>query len=115
MNYLSPDRRARNTRNAIHASLFQLSKTKDIHRITVKDICELAEINRSTFYKHYENLQILIDEISKEKAQKLIREYELIFQRSKTVLESTTSMFQVLKEDPGIYDWVLNQCQLVKE
>lgn len=109
MNYLSPDRRARNTRSAIHASLFQLSKTKDIHRITVKDICELAQINRSTFYKHYESLQMLVNEISEEKAQKLIDEYERIFHSSPSFFEVASGVFQVLKEDPDIYDWVLSR------
>lgn len=107
MNYPSPDRRARNTRNAIHASLYQLSQVKDLSKITVKDLCTLAEINRSTFYKHYESLQLLKDEISEEKAQKLIDEYERIFHATHSFLEVTTGVFQVLKDDPDIYRWVL--------
>lgn len=32
----------------------RLLKTREIEKITVADICRLAEINRSTFYRHYE-------------------------------------------------------------
>lgn len=34
-------------------SLMKLLKEKSISTITVKEICVLADINRSTFYSHY--------------------------------------------------------------
>lgn len=108
MNQSLTDRRSRNTRNAIRASLFALCKSKDIRRITVKEICDMAEINRSTFYKHYESLQILINEISEEKAQKLIDEYDRAFHPPYSFQEVSTSIFHVLREDPDIYHWILS-------
>ena len=33
---------------------------KDFEYITVKEICEVAEVNRSTFYLHYERCQTSI-------------------------------------------------------
>ena len=32
-----------------------LVKEKPFHSITLKEVCERAEINRSTFYKHYKD------------------------------------------------------------
>ena len=35
---------------------------KDFEYITVKEICEVAEVNRSTFYLHYETMSDLLSE-----------------------------------------------------
>ncbi len=37
-------------------------ENKDFEYITVKEICEHAGVNRSTFYLHYENIGDLLDE-----------------------------------------------------
>lgn len=47
------DRRKRYTRKVLKESLISLLKDKPISSVTVKEICELADINRSTFYTHY--------------------------------------------------------------
>ena len=47
------DRRTRYTRNAIKDSLLLLLEKKSFEKITVTEICALAEINRGTFYLHY--------------------------------------------------------------
>lgn len=39
-----------------------LLEEKDFSYITVKEICEKAEVNRSTFYLHYETLEDLLSE-----------------------------------------------------
>lgn len=39
-----------------------LLEKKDIEYITVTEICKYAEVNRSTFYLHYENIGDLLNE-----------------------------------------------------
>ena len=46
------DRRVRKTRAQMRAGLAYLMKTKSIKEITVKDLVEAADINRSTLYVH---------------------------------------------------------------
>lgn len=53
------DRRVLRTRKAIVAAYLSLLKEKNIHSISVSDITERADINRATFYAHYENKQHL--------------------------------------------------------
>lgn len=43
-------------------ALIALLGVKDLEYITVKDICEKAGVNRSTFYLHYETLTDLLNE-----------------------------------------------------
>ena len=43
-------------------ALIALLEKKDFEYITIKEICGKAEVNRSTFYLHYENTTDLLRE-----------------------------------------------------
>ncbi|MBT2214525.1 TetR/AcrR family transcriptional regulator C-terminal domain-containing protein [Virgibacillus dakarensis] len=47
-------------------SIMKLLEEKQISAITVKEICELADINRSTFYAHYADQFDLLEQIEEE-------------------------------------------------
>ena len=51
-----------NTAILFDEALIQLLEKKDIEYITIKEICNKAGVNRSTFYLHYENINDLIEE-----------------------------------------------------
>ena len=56
-------RSVRRTKTALRNSLIELMKTRSILRIAVKEICEAADVGRSTFYIHYESQYALLEEI----------------------------------------------------
>ena len=59
-----PDgRRVKMTKLLLKQSLIELMHEKSIHDISIKDICAGADINRSTFYRHYNTQFELYDEI----------------------------------------------------
>lgn len=51
-----------NTAFLMDEALISLLEVKDLEYITVKEICEKAGVNRSTFYLHYETIADLADE-----------------------------------------------------
>ena len=51
-----------NTALRMDEALIALLEEKDLEYITVKEICEEADVNRSTFYLHYETVGDLVDE-----------------------------------------------------
>ena len=51
-----------NTALRMDEALAALLEKKDFEYITVKEICDAAGVNRSTFYLHYENTRDLLDE-----------------------------------------------------
>ena len=51
-----------NTALCMDEALISLLKVKDLEYITVKEICEKAGVNRSTFYLHYETIADLVNE-----------------------------------------------------
>lgn len=51
-----------NTAKKMNEALISLIDKKDFEYVTVKEICETAGVNRSTFYLHYENISDLLKE-----------------------------------------------------
>lgn len=63
---IKTDPRIRRTRSAIRAAFFRLMKAKEFDSITVTDISDCADINRKTFYAHYESKEQLFAELIQE-------------------------------------------------
>ena len=68
------DPRTRKTKRAIRNAFAKLLSEKEINDITVRDVAELAEINRKTFYRYYAGIYQVVDEIENE----IVRSYEQI-------------------------------------
>ena len=51
-----------NTALLMNKALLMLLEKKDINEITIKEICEKAGVNRTTFYLHYQNIDDLFQE-----------------------------------------------------
>ena len=66
MDAKKPDRRTIKTRRALCAGLAELLATKELHRITVQEIADKADVNRVTFYKHYLDVYDLYDKLENE-------------------------------------------------
>lgn len=60
------DARVRYTKMVIKNSFAKLLAQKPLAKVTVKEICELSEINRATFYKYYCDPFDLLDNIEQE-------------------------------------------------
>ena len=60
------DRRIRKTENQLRAGLAKLLKKKNIREITVKELVEEVDINRSTFYLHYTDIYNMMSTIEEE-------------------------------------------------
>lgn len=60
------DRRKRKSQAAIKQALLELIREKDFEEITIADITNLADLNRGTFYLHYEDKYQMIDKLESE-------------------------------------------------
>lgn len=63
------------TRNLIRQEFIKLLNKKSLHNITVTEIAKQCNIERKTFYYHYENLPQLVKEIFDEELEKVIEEF----------------------------------------
>lgn len=57
------DSRVKRTKKLIRKGLAELAKKKSINKITVKELTDLIEINRGTFYLHYKDIFDLVESI----------------------------------------------------
>lgn len=60
------DLRTRRTRAGIQSAFLALRAKKPLEKITVKELAELAHINKATFYLHYRDIYDLSDQVEDE-------------------------------------------------
>lgn len=63
-------RKRQYSRMVIRRAFLELLEQKSINNITVKEICDLADVNRTTFYSNYYNIYDLLKQIEDEFYQK---------------------------------------------
>ena len=66
-----------NTATRMDEALIMLLEKKDFEYITIKEICDTAGVNRSTFYLHYENTSDLLRETTRYIIDKHLSYYEI--------------------------------------
>lgn len=89
------DRRWVRTRKSIRNAFAKLLIDKELEKITVKEIVEIADINRNTFYLHYSNVNEVVEEIENEIIAAFTAEIERI-------------EFSKLSKDPYLFYKSLN-------
>ncbi|MDO4283864.1 MAG: TetR-like C-terminal domain-containing protein [Eubacteriales bacterium] len=63
---MKTDARVRYTKQAIRTAFLTLLARKPVAQITVTQLCEMAQINRATFYKHYQDPFDLLQQMEDE-------------------------------------------------
>lgn len=57
------DRRVAKTKRAIYSAFAELLSQRDLDDVTIRDIVDIADINRKTFYNYYSGINALLDEV----------------------------------------------------
>ncbi|MCM3126962.1 MULTISPECIES: TetR/AcrR family transcriptional regulator [unclassified Paenibacillus] len=71
----SIDRRIIKSKQALKDALIQLMKRKEFKEISITDLVQVANLNRGTFYKHFQYKEDILDEILDDVIQDLIESY----------------------------------------
>ena len=66
-----------NTAQYMNEALLELLNKKEYEYISVKELCNKAGVNRSTFYLHYENMDDLLNETIENITNKLVSYYDI--------------------------------------
>ncbi|WP_440896882.1 TetR/AcrR family transcriptional regulator [Amphibacillus sp. Q70] len=94
------DRRVRRTKRQLKKAFIDLLYEKDIDSISVTDIVEKADYNRSTFYFHYKYKEELIKELNDSLLNGLINSFFTSREINFANLKST---------DIGVFDYILKK------
>lgn len=99
------DARVRYTKMMIRQVFLEQLSERELSKITVKGICDAADINRATFYKYYDNPYDLLDKLEIEQLEQLQKKIEENMAEDKE--ERLRSVFATvlsdLKENAQIY------------
>lgn len=91
------------TKKAFAESLVLLSKDRQLNKITVKEICEQAQLSRNAFYFHYKDINDLIEDIENtliEEVAQILKEIEkLPFPKSVyATIDNFIDLFEARKD-----------------
>lgn len=67
------DIRMEKTERAIRNAFLELRSKRALEKITVKELCALAQINKSTFYAHYQDIYDLSEKLQMETVRSMLR------------------------------------------
>jgi len=76
MNEEKIDRRVRRTKKLLRQGLTKLMSEKKINKITVKELTDLVDVNRATFYLYYKDIFDMVESIENELFDDFKRAFE---------------------------------------
>lgn len=91
------DARVRYTQKVLKESFLKLLEEKPVNKITVKEVCELAELNRATFYAHYTDCFALLESIEDEMLEGF--EESLKYIRSLDVTSLMSAIYEMIERN----------------
>ena len=99
-----PDRRTIKTRKALRESLAELLTTKELHRITVQEIADGADVNRVTFYKHYLDIYDLYEKLESD----LLTDMGLLFLKQNEGSGCMEQLIDYIDENRTVFSMVFS-------
>ncbi len=93
MNTKKTDLRVVKTLNNIQASFLSLLETKKLSEITVKEICDLAQCSRNTFYAHYTYKEDLYEQLVEDNIRHIIHGFRILEPKPKETVEQLVERY----------------------
>ena len=113
------DRRVQRTKRSIREAFFQLIQQKNLDSITVKEISELADVDRKTFYAHYNSVYDVLGEFESELESQIEEmllkcnpdelEKEFMFGLT-AIMKANIDFYRHVSSDVACY-FMYNQCE----
>lgn len=69
------NQRFRDMDKRLKSTLLELLKTSDFEKITVKKLCDAADVNRTTFYAHYVDIYEMMEQMEEHLNEELLSSY----------------------------------------
>ena len=96
------DRRVRKTKAQLREGLARLMQKKSIKEISVKELVDEVDINRSTFYLHYTDIYQMLQKIEEDAMQNItevMKKYPIDPDNSDSVLQFIVQFFSIMDND----------------
>lgn len=109
------NKRAQGTDEAIIRAVFEIIQLerRPLGKITVREVCEKAEINRSTFYAHYQDVFDVVEKVEKNMAKMHHARLQDVFLAGGGFREAIESMLEFVREYREFYSLYFSQSNRV--
>lgn len=97
------DLRVKKTKRAIQNAFYELLREKPAEKITVTEIVRRAEINKTTFYAHYETLDALVDELEQQTTQYVVEHMNGAYQLLEQPEVFVRNLFELMKQTSDFF------------
>ncbi|MCQ4637738.1 TetR/AcrR family transcriptional regulator [Anaerovorax odorimutans] len=107
------DRRVQKTKKAIREAYLSLILEKETPKITITEIAQRADIDRKTFYLHYDSIEDIIHEFGRQETEALILHLEqndffddtadmaALFRALNALIEANLELYQHIARTPS--------------
>ena len=86
------------SKTAIKENLLRLLNKKDLLDITVRELCHVSGVNRSTFYRHYDNIIDPLEAICDDILNRIIETSSSSYKEPQNALKNVTDSLYFFKE-----------------
>lgn len=102
------DRRVRRSRQWLQDALKALAQEQDYDSITVLDLAKRADVNRTTFYQHFGDKDVLLDSIISDLLEPIFSEGDAYLTEGTVLSQDRTppfvvNLFERIGGDAGFY------------
>lgn len=111
---MKTDLRVSKTKEALREALLHLLEQKSLNSISVTELCQIAKVNRGTFYAHYGQVENLFEEYFKTIMKDLADSYQEPYKYvqnllSKNVNPATIRIFHHIEKYQPFYRIVFSK------
>ena len=100
------DKRIIKTKNKLTNSLLELIAIKEIKNITVIELCQKAQINRTTFYKYYKDIDDFVAKIEMQLINELKKSIQDI--KRNYLISYINKIIESIQSQKNIYEKLIS-------
>jgi len=103
-NLMEENRRVKMTKRMIKDALLDLLEREPLSKISVTDLCKLADVNRATFYAYYSDPQALLREIENDAMESFpVPENAKSYYTAEDLMRSHAEFFRAIRENAKVF------------
>ena len=102
------DRRVKYTKKVIKDTFLSLLEKKDISSISVKELCDIADVNRGTFYRYYEDIYDLLKKIEEEFIEEIRESNSIVHMSNHSIYTFTKEILDIFENNKKLVRILFN-------
>ena len=102
------DRRVKYTKKVIKDTFLSLLEKKDISSISVKELCDIADVNRGTFYRYHEDIYDLLKKIEEEFIEEIRESNSMVHMSNHSIYTFTKEILDIFENNKKLVRVLFN-------